>query len=450
MIQSHSTIPMRKHILPLIAILPAAVVAQTPTIRLINAPDVSSKPEFAMVAAVRQLAGGRLLVNDIQNRQLTILDPGLANAFILADSTSGLANSYGTRAGGLIRYVADSTLFVDPAGLSMFVIDPNGKIARVASVPRSQDAASLGNNLLGTPAVDAAGRLVYRSNGLRLTQQGGGKGAGGGGGMVMPDFPDTTAIVRVDLSTRKVDTAAYYKIPKTKMNIVQTDKGTTATNEINPMPIVDEWAVLSNGSIAIVRGQDYHVDILHADGTMASAAKIPFDWQRLSDEEKVAVIDSAKAALDRARAAGPADGNAVVAGGGRGGGPGSAPGGMVVMSFRTEASAGDGGGVGTKIASMGGGMQPSFVSASELPDYRPAFNQGAARADEDGNLWVRTSATRAGAIGGLIYDVINGQGALVDRVQLPAGRSIVGFGKGGVIYMVARDKAGAWVERTHR
>jgi hypothetical protein len=440
---------MRKHILPLITLGPLAAAAQTPTVRLINAPDASSKPEFALVAAVRQLAGGRLLVNDINNRQLTILDPGLANAFVLADSTSGQLNSYGTRAGGLIRYVGDSTLFVDPAGLSMFVIDPNGKIARVASVPRSQDAPSLGNNLLGTPAVDAAGRLVYRSGALRITQSGGKAGGGGAGGFFMPDFPDSAAIVRVDLATRKLDTAAYYKIPKTKMSVVQTDKGTTMTSELNPMPIVDEWAVLSNGSIAIVRGQDYHVDILKADGTLASATKIPFDWQRLSDEEKVAVIDSAKAALDRARAAGPGDGNAVIAGGARGGGPGSGPGGMVVMSFRTE-TGGDGGGVGPKIASMGGGMQPSFVSASELPDYRPAFNQGAARADEDGNVWVRTSATRAGAISGAIYDVINGQGALVDRVQIPSGRTIVGFGKGGVVYMVARDKTGAWIERTHR
>ena len=97
MISVHSNILMRKHILSLIALGPLAAAAQTPTVRLINTPDASSKPEFAMVAAVRQLAGGRLLVNDIQNRQLTILDPGLANAFVLADSTSGQLNSYGTR-----------------------------------------------------------------------------------------------------------------------------------------------------------------------------------------------------------------------------------------------------------------------------------------------------------------------------------------------------------------
>jgi hypothetical protein len=439
----HSTILMRTHILALIALAPAVVAAQAPAVRLINAPDASSKPEFATVAAVRQLAGGRLLVNDTQNRQLTILDPGLGNAFLLADSTSGLANSYGTRAGGLIRYVGDSTLFVDPAGLSMFVIDPSGKIARVASVPRSQDAPSLGNNLLGTPGVDGAGRLVYRSSGLRIAQQAGSKAAGGG--MIMPDFPDSAAIVRVDLATRKVDTAGYYKIPKTKMNIVQSDKGVTMTSEVNPMPIVDEWAVLSSGAVAIVRGQDYHVDILRADGTISAAAKIPFDWRRLSDEDKAAVIDSAKAAMERARAAGPADGNAIIAGGR---GAGGAGGGMVVMRTEIVAGGDGGGGMGTKIASMGGGMAPTFVSASELPDYRPAFGQGAARADEDGNVWVRTSATRAGAVAGPIYDVINSQGALVDRVQLPAGRTIIGFGKGGIVYMVARDKTGAWIERT--
>ena len=68
----------------------------------------------------------------------------------------------------------------------------------------------------------------------------------------------------------------------------------------------------------------------------------------------------------------------------------------------------------------------------------------------DGNLWVRTSAIRAGSTGGPIYDVIGSHGELIDRVQIPSGRQIVGFGKGGVVYMVARDESGAWLERTHR
>ena len=70
---------------------------------------------------------------------------------------------------------------------------------------------------------------------------------------------------------------------------------------INPMPEVDDWAVLPDGTIAIVR-KDYHVDFVDADGKRTSAPKIPFDWQRLTDSAKIAVIDSAKA-RDRARCA---------------------------------------------------------------------------------------------------------------------------------------------------
>ena len=157
------TTHMRKFLLTVAAALPAsAIAAQAPVVRLINAPEASSPHVFGAVGAIRQLPGGKVLVNDVAKRQLTLLDPALGSATIVADSVSGTANSYGVRPGGLIAYVGDSTLFVDPAGLSMFVIDPAGKIARVASVPRSQDAPALGSNLLGNPGLDAKGRLVYR------------------------------------------------------------------------------------------------------------------------------------------------------------------------------------------------------------------------------------------------------------------------------------------------
>ena len=51
------------------------------------------------------------------------------------------------------------------------------------------------------------------------------------------------------------------------------------------MPEVDDWAVLPDGTIAIVR-KDYHVDFVDADGKRTSAPKIPFDWQRLTDSAK--------------------------------------------------------------------------------------------------------------------------------------------------------------------
>jgi hypothetical protein len=417
----------------------ALAAQQAPAVRLINAPDGSSKQVLGSVAAVRQLPDGGLLVNDVQNRQLLLLDHSLANVVVVADSTSGGASSYGIRPGGIIAYLGDSTLFVDPAGLSMFVIDPTGKIARVASVPRSQDAPTLGSNLQGLPSLDARGRIVYRGGLGRILPQGGARG-GGGGPIALPDFPDSAALVRVDLATRKLDTAAFFKIPKIKMSVTQTERGMSMTSEINPLPLVDDWAVLSDGSIAILRGQDYHIDFVNPDGSLTVSPKIPFDWQRLSDEDKVAIIDSAKTRAEKAR-------SAAVSAGGPGGDGGRGGGGTIVMNFGT--------GDGARTSSAGGGqvsLPPlAFVSINEMPDYRPAFSQGAARGDIDGNVWVRTSAVRAGSVGGgPIYDVINRKGEVIDRLQVPAGRQIVGFGKGGVVYMQARDDKAAWIERTHR
>ena len=85
-----------------------------------------------------------------------------------------------------------------------------------------------------------------------------------------------------------------------------------------------------------------------------------------------------------------------------------------------------------------GGREMNFVSASELPDYKPPFFTNSVRADEDGFLWIRTIATK-GTVGRPIYDVINTKGELVERVQLPKDRTIVGFGAGGVVYLLARE-----------
>ena len=192
--------------------------AQTaPTVRLIDAPNAVSPHTLGSPSAVRQLRDGRLLVNDTQRRQLLVLDAAMTAMTVIADSASGSARSYGARAGGIIPYLADSTLFVDPAGLSMFVIGPDGAIARIASLPRSQDAAALANNTATLPGLDGRGRLVYR--GLTRVKQ------LANGGLTTAVFPDSIDIDRIELATRHVDTIGYFKVMKTKMMITQTEHG---------------------------------------------------------------------------------------------------------------------------------------------------------------------------------------------------------------------------------
>ncbi|HMC57132.1 MAG TPA: hypothetical protein VKH19_18280 [Gemmatimonadaceae bacterium] len=413
---------------------------QLPPIRPLGATVAVANDSLGTLVYARHLPGG-VLVNDPQTRRVLMYDSTLAHATVIADSTSATANAYSGRMGGLIAYRGDSSLFVDPQSMSMLVIDPAGKVQRVMSVPRSQDAMSLGNNAIGTPALDGSGRLVYRGF-PRPNFRAGGPGGGGPGsaGFTPPEIPDSTPVMRVDLTTRQTDTVGFVKVPKIKFDVQRDDNGrVNITSQANPLPTVDDFAVLADGSIAMVRGRDYHVDFVRPDGTRESAPKIPFEWRRLSDEDKVAFLDSVKAARQRMAANAPVplvENRATTRDGGQrggdGGGPGGPPGEVRVMI------GGPGGGVGGPPG-MGG---LNFVPASELPDYQPAFFAGAARGDADGNLWVRTIATK-NLGGGPVYDVINTKGLLIDRVQVPKDRIIIGFGQGGVVYLLARDGNGA-------
>jgi hypothetical protein len=202
--------------------------------------------------------------------------------------------------------------------------------------------------------------------------------------------------------------------------------------EMNPLPTVDEWAVLSDGSVAFVRGRDYHVDFVSADGSKTSAPKIPFEWQRLSDEDKVAFIDSVKAARARLASSAPTPAGAPT-GGPPPGGDGER---RVVVQMGP-----DGGGGRSATGNFNPQGQISFVSPSDLPDYKPPFFANSVRADASGNIWVRTIPTRQ-VPGGPVYDVINREGKLIDRVQVPEGRTIIGFGADGSVYLVTRDTTG--------
>ncbi|HVT40264.1 MAG TPA: hypothetical protein VHE78_14580 [Gemmatimonadaceae bacterium] len=423
---------------------------QLPPIHALGPVEHASKDLLGAVSSVRALPGGRVLVNDNGGRKVVLFDPALARFSVVADTTSATANAYSSRAAGLIAYKGDSTLIVDPVSLSMLVIDGAGAVARVMSVPRPSDASALIGGSTGTPAFDARGRLVYRAPPLFNFPK-----RSGDGPIQPPAFPDTAPLVRIDLATRKVDTIGYLKIAKINMSMTQDANGRMSMSSItNPMPVTDDWAVLADGSVALLRGQDYHIDWIRVDGQMQPTPKVPFAWRHMTDSSKAAFIDSAKTAMEKLReqfnAQRAAGGNMPnIMGPPDGGGAG---GGMVVM-FGMERKGGaethERGGPPT------GGPAPvsqtlpplQFVAPNELPDYAPPFTAGSARGDADGNLWVRTSNVLNG---GSVYDVINGKGELIDRVVVPPGRVIAGFGAGGVVYMGVRELAGVRLEQARR
>jgi hypothetical protein len=88
----------------------------------------------------------------------------------------------------------------------------------------------------------------------------------------------------------------------------------------------------------------------------------------------------------------------------------------------------------------------SVLPAEEWPDYRPPIPVGAVRADGDGNLWIRINTMRP-IPGGPIYDVVNRKGELFDRIQIPTGHTLVGFGPGKVVYLSIREGTTLKLER---
>jgi hypothetical protein len=218
--------------------------------------------------------------------------------------------------------------------------------------------------------------------------------------------------VRGDFDTRKVDTIATIRTAvQAKFTVAQDGPNITVNAVFDPTATADEWTMLADGTIAIVRAHDYHVDFVDPDGTRRSAPKLPFDWKRISDERKQFVIDSLKPMLDSARAQ-------------------QAP--------RT---------VDTPEGPRRVVMRVDVLAPEKWPDYEPPIGPGSVRADLDNNLWVVPRTTAAAQGGGLLYDVINRNGEITERVQFPKGVALVGFGPNGTVYLIRVEGIIGFLER---
>ena len=418
--------------------------------------DARSAAPFGAIFGVRQLEGGKVLVNDGLHRQLIILDQNLGTRTVSIDSVSTGGQSYGPRASPLIPYLADSSLFVDGQSFTLLVINPKGEVTRVMSAPKPGDLSSLASSASG---VDAKGNLVYRGRFVIAPST----TAPAPGGIPAIQVPDSQPVVRADFDTRKVDTLGRVKVQSGSRAVISQDANgkMIAKTTVNPLNTVDEWGVMSDGTIAFVRGQDYHIDFIAPDGKRTSSGKLPFDWKRLTDEDKQALVDSARNAIDKAvaearakapneaeaqRAASMATMTALASAMGMSGGGGG--GGMSGVTISAGARGvdvpiGGGGPPGMGMFAMPT-MVTEFVPLKEIADYYPAIRPGAVKADLDGNLWILPTSSAQSKAGELIYDIVNNRGVLTQRVRLPVGRSIAGFGHNGVLYLMQRDANGAW------
>lgn len=392
---------------PLVALPLSAQTAAQDKIktRELPAPVAVSTDSLGPRVSVRALSDGRVLVNDIQRFRVLLYDKAL-KTFTPALDSSGTSGALGTSgisipSAHLIAMPADSTMYLDIASRSLLTIDPTGKVAHVSALPRPQDILTLAvGYIYGTPTLDAQGRLVYQGTPpnqnralLELNRKMQTEKTATGAGAI-----DSAPIVRADFETRKVDTLTTVKIVQQYASVVVTrdDRGNlTQRLTVNPTQSADEWGLLPDGTIAILRAHDYHMEWVSPDGTRRTSPKMPFDWKRLTDEGKQHVIDSMVPLLEKQMASVK---------------PQQIPTADGPRQLRTEIG---------------------LVAAKELPDYEPAIQPGAMKVDLDGNVWIVPRTAVLSAKGGLRYDVVNKSGEIVERVIVPKDRAIAAFEPGG-------------------
>jgi hypothetical protein len=105
-----------------------------------------------------------------------------------------------------------------------------------------------------------------------------------------------------------------------------------------------------------------------------------------------------------------------------------------------------------QIASAAGSAAPQIkvdigiVPDSEFPSFWPPIEPGSVLADLEGHLWILPT-TSTNSANGFTYDVINRKGDIFERVQLPKGHVLVGFGPKNVVYLTKADGKMTYLER---
>ncbi len=427
----------RPHVAPLqkgipVIDLPAASVRATAT--------------FGGILGIKQASDGKVLVNDARRRQLRLFDSTLTTSTIVRDSMPGSATSYGRLGTPLIPYLGDSSIIADWTASTMLLLDAHGQVVRGVDLPGRN---MMGITNTGYTGVDEKGRLIMRGQRIGIRPDGSGT------------YSDSVPVIRADLDQRRVDTIGRVNRPIMRLT---TERGSDGKMSIayalDPLRSVDEFAVLSNGSVAFVRGHDYHIDWLRGDEALRATAKMPFDWKQRSDDDKTRLMDSLRLAQNALLANGypsaemmfttpcdagpPPAGASGRSGGGGGGGDGAPrnPNGCYEIS--------------TNLVSAGLGIirspRPPLADLTRhglIDDYDAPIRPGSTVADLDGHLWVLPRTTTLSRKGELVYDVIGSKGELIERVRLPLGRAIAGFAKGGVVYLTSGDLTnGFTLERT--
>jgi hypothetical protein len=357
-------------------------------------PDAEYAEPFTSIRGVRELANGKVLVSDVQDKVVQLIDFG-ANTTVKIGREGQGPEEYMLPM-GLFGMPDGSVVLQDMGNRRFLQILPDGKIGKSFSppAPSAQSSANAGRGtfvvgagLLNVRGVDAKGHLYFQ--GMGIPADGSSAAA------------DSVPLMTWDRVSPRVDTVAWLPIPANQRPQVTRDGNRQSVmvriGGGGAWPRQTSWMPAPDGRIAIVSPEPYQVTWLSGKSRVAGPV-IQASLPKVTEADK-------KAWLDRQSRQRPV----MVAFGGPGGRNAPAP--------------------------RGAPQDPSEI---EWPETLPAFTgNDAVQMTPDGQVWVQRVKSANDKTPS--YDVFDGTGKLVGAVTLRPRSRIAGFGK-GTVYVVRTDE----------
>jgi hypothetical protein len=357
-----------------------AAAQQVPERRLTTA-DARFPHTFSSIRGLRELPDGRVLVAD-----------GIDEVVMIADLKAGKGDTLGRVGQGPGEYKSPDALYALPGGGTLLVDLGNGRLNYIGPDGKYRESSPIA---LGSPprmsiiiprGVDGQGRVYFQP------AMGGQRGG----------IPDSASVVRWTRASSAFDTVGRVKLPEVTTRQSGDANNQRMSQRPKPFPVQDSWNVGPNGQVAIVRGRDYRVDWITADGRVVRGRPVTFTPVPIRDADK------------REWVAEQANGLRVNM---------ENRNGQMTMAFGRGGSA------------NADQEEEEAIAATEWPAAKPPFS--AVWVSPSGEAWVERSVPAGSP---RVMDVFDAAGVLKARVTLPAGRRLIGFGN-GVIYLRHSDES---------
>jgi len=371
-----------------LVVVPAAAQSGPPT-RTLSKPQFEYAEPFSSLGGFRELKDGRVIVADARDKVLQVID--LATGKSEKIGREGAGPMEWSMPSGLFAYRGDSTLMTDFGNGRYFIITPEGKAGGVVREPEGERLARsgfVGTNVLGQLIMSEAVWDMRDKSSTGLSH-----------------------ILRFDRRSGRTDSLTTLIGPKGEQNGASMGPNGSIRMFTNlPLAARDIAVAASDGRVAVVRTSPYRVEWYHPDGKVVRGAPATPSAIKVTEAEKKAFLASQIQ-------------------------PGS-------IQMRA---------VGGALPSAGGGTSESKprMSSAEAealtnppmtwPAVKPPFPAGGAMVATDGRLWVPRTRAHNDSIP--TYDVFDGAGRVVERVVLPRGARLIGFGK-SVVYLSRSDDDG--------